>query len=127
LLAHLRTKAQFDAVFAGRLIASTPHFALHYVAQPALAVGAVIPKRWARRAVTRNTIKRQVYAVSHAMAAHVNVGHYVVRLRMEFSHKDFPSATSDPLKQAVRAQLLSLWTKVAQSASMPSAPIVAAP
>jgi ribonuclease P protein component len=88
---------------------------LHYAAQPEVAVGAVIPKRWARRAVTRNTIKRQVYAVSNALATPISTGHYVVRLRMEFSRKDFPSATSDPLKHAVRAELRALWAKAVRS------------
>jgi RNase P protein component len=27
-------------------------------------IGALIPKRWAKRAVTRNAIKRQIYTVS---------------------------------------------------------------
>jgi ribonuclease P protein component len=27
-------------------------------------LGAMVPKRWARRSVTRHTIKRQIYAVS---------------------------------------------------------------
>jgi ribonuclease P protein component len=113
LLAHLLSKAQFDAVFAGRMLAKSPHFALHFVAQQAFAVGAVIPKRWARRAVTRNTIKRQVYAVSQTQLPGLPVGHYVVRLRSEFSRKEFPSATSEPLKQLVRSELQTLLGKAA--------------
>jgi ribonuclease P protein component len=113
LLAHLLSKAQFDAVFAGRMLAKSPHFALHFIAQPALAIGAVIPKRWARRAVTRNTIKRQVYAVSQTQLPSLPIGHYVVRLRSEFSRKEFPSATSEPLKQLVRSELQALLGKAA--------------
>jgi ribonuclease P protein component len=113
LLAHLLSKAQFDAVFAGRMLAKSPHFALHFITQPALAIGAVIPKRWARRAVTRNTIKRQVYAVSQTQLPGLPSGHYVVRLRSEFSRKEFPSATSEPLKQLVRSELLALLGKAA--------------
>jgi ribonuclease P protein component len=111
LLAHLLTKAQFDAVFAGRIIAKSPHFALHFMVQPALAVGAVIPKRWARRAVTRNTIKRQVYAVSSALESSLAAGHYVVRLRSEFARTEFPSATSEALKKRVRSELMDLFGK----------------
>ena len=99
-------------VFAGRVIAKTGHFALHYAApqvpQPILAVGVASPKRWARRAVTRNTIKRQVYAVSDALAHQLATGHYVVRLCAEFSRTQFVSATSDVLKKAVRAELQQL-------------------
>jgi ribonuclease P protein component len=113
LVAHLVSKAQFDAVFAGSIVAKTGHFALHYTAipasvQPALAVGVASPKRWARRAVTRNTIKRQVYAVTDALAHQLAAGHYVVRLRAEFSRTQFISATSDVLKKAVRAELQQL-------------------
>ena len=36
----------------------------------------------------------------------------VVRLRSEFSRKRFISATSDVLKAAVRAELLSLYRQV---------------
>jgi ribonuclease P protein component len=113
LLAHLVSKAQFDAVFAGRIIAKSSHFALHYIVAPSLAVGVTNPKRWARRAVTRNTIKRQVYAVSEALAPQLNSGHYVVRLRAEFSRAQFVSASSDALKRAVRTELQALLQKAA--------------
>jgi ribonuclease P protein component len=132
-LAHLLNKAQFDAVFAGAVINKTAHFALHYAdignhlaarkdasaaglskqpeaaAAHGLAVGVVVPKRWARRAVTRNTIKRQVYAVSTACAHSLAKGHYVVRLKTEFSRTTFTSATSTALKCAVRAELQTLF------------------
>ncbi len=75
---RLKTRAQFQAVLAGATVARTAHFALHRCAldlassaQPLFAsddvwLGAMVPKRWARRAVTRNAIKRQIYAVSAA-------------------------------------------------------------
>jgi ribonuclease P protein component len=121
-LAHLVNKAQFDAVFAGKVLGKTAHFALHYVAPAAPqaanihAIGVVVPKRWARRAVTRNTIKRQVYAVSAACAHSLMLGHYVVRLKTEFSRATFISATSDALKRAVRAELQALFASVSASA-----------
>ncbi len=136
-LAHLLNKSQFDAVFAGAVINKTAHFALHYAdignhlevhnevhapkpgKQPevapeaeavhGLAVGVVLPKRWARRAVTRNTIKRQVYAVSTVCAYSLAKGYYVVRLKTEFSRATFTSATSTALKRAVRAELQALF------------------
>jgi ribonuclease P protein component len=121
-LAHLVNKAQFDAVFAGKVLSKTTHFALHYVAPAALQstntreIGVVVPKRWARRAVTRNTIKRQVYAVSAACAHSLMLGHYVVRLKTEFSRATFVSATSDALKRAVRAELQALFATVSARA-----------
>ncbi len=128
-LAHLVNKAQFDAVFAGKVLSKTAHFTLHYVAPAApqtanacakeavgVMVGVVVPKRWARSAVTRNTIKRQVYAVSAACAHSLMLGHYVVRLKTEFSRASFVSATSDALKRAVRAELQALFATGSASA-----------
>jgi ribonuclease P protein component len=76
-LRHLRTRAQFQALLGTPAVARTAHFALHRRPAPALApgddalfgppdtawLGAMTPKRWARRAVTRNAIRRQIYAV----------------------------------------------------------------
>ena len=69
----------------------------------------MVPKRWARRAVTRNTIKRQIYAVASGFEARMPSGAHVVRLRMGFDRKQFVSATSEALKQAVRAELEQLF------------------
>ena len=72
-------------------------------------MGSLIPKRWAKRAVTRNAIKRQIYAVSAGLrlpeAAHV------VRLRAGFDRKQFVSATSDALKAAACGELQQLFER----------------
>ena len=44
-------------------------------------LGAMVPKRWARRAVTRNAIKRQIYNVSERFGDRLPVAAHVVRLR----------------------------------------------
>ncbi|PJI95436.1 ribonuclease P protein component [Acidovorax sp. 69] len=72
-------------------------------------LGAMVPKRWARRAVTRNAIKRQIYTVGATFEARLPQAAHVVRLRTAFDRKQFVSATSDQLKQAVRAELLQLF------------------
>ena len=79
------------------------------VLQPAL--GAMVPKRWAKRAVTRNTIKRQIYAVSSQFSLSLAPRAHVVRLRAAFDRKEFVSATSEVLKAAVRAELLDLFAR----------------
>ena len=71
-------------------------------------IGALVPKRWARRAVTRNVIKRQIYIVSADFLHHYPQAVFLVRLRREFSRKDFLSATSVVLKKAVRAEVADL-------------------
>jgi ribonuclease P protein component len=133
------TKAQFAAVMSGQTVSRTPHFALHRVALQATAepkdttvasadvsdtsrvqskplfavqdtwLGVIVPKRWAKRAVTRNTIKRQIYAVSTDAGCVLPVAAHVVRLRAGFDRAKFISATSDKLKTAVRAELQHLF------------------
>jgi ribonuclease P protein component len=117
-------------------VARTTHFALHRVAldadkanagaidksiAPSLALftvqsvwlGAMVPKRWAKRAVTRNTIKRQIYAVSADFESAMPVAAHVVRLRAGFDRAHFLSATSEVLKAAVRLELQQLFARVA--------------
>lgn len=72
-------------------------------------LGAMVPKRWARRAVTRNTIKRQIYTVGATFETRLTQAAHVVRLRTAFDRKQFLSATSDQLKLAVREELLQLF------------------
>ena len=80
-------------------------------------LGAMVPKRWARRAVTRNTIKRQIYAVAASFETRLPQAAHVVRLRSTFDRKQFVSATSDALKQAVGAELLQLFGHAARRAA----------
>jgi ribonuclease P protein component len=123
-LFRLKTRSQFQAVLAGGTLARTTHFALHGCdliqatpesAQPALFpstgvwMGAMVPKRWAKRAVTRNAIKRQIYSLSAELELQFAEKAHVVRLRSGFSKSDFVSASSDALKQGVRAELLRLF------------------
>jgi len=123
---RLKTRPQFQAVLGGELVAKTSHFAMHRVEldaadaakNPATAsllfplkatwLGAMAPKRWAKRAVTRNAIKRQIYTVSASLKPLFPQAAFLVRLRREFSPKDYKSASSTALKDAVREELLVL-------------------
>ena len=105
---------------AGGTVSRTPHFVLHRAAieaspSPEPWIGAVVPKRWAKRAVTRNGIRRQIYAVSAAFEQRLPASAHVVRLRTDFARKDYPSAWSDALKASVRGELLQLFEKAARS------------
>ena len=68
----------------------------------------MVPKRWAKRAVTRNAIKRQIYAVSADFAQQYPQAAYVVRLRRGFDRTAFVSASTEQLKQLVRAEVKDL-------------------
>lgn len=129
LVQRLQTRPQFQAVLAGAIVARTMHFALHRNALDAKAaqtqpgksvdapalfpiqdrwIGAMVPKRWAKRAVTRNAIKRQIYTVSADFLHQYPPAAFVVRLRRDFSRTEFVSASSEQLKQAVRAEVQAL-------------------
>jgi len=124
---RLKTRPQFQAVLAGSTIARTAHFALHRVALEApvelfavhdVWIGAMAPKRWAKRAVTRNAIKRQIYNVSTRYESVLQVAAHVVRLRAGFDKTTFVSATSDALKIAVCQELHQLFAHAAKSPSV---------
>ena len=113
-------------MLAGLTVARSPHFALHRVALDApqaaglfdrqdVWLGAMVPKRWARRAVTRNAIKRQIYAQSQVIETSFAQAAHVVRLRAGFDRKQFVSASSDALKQAVRLELQQLFGKLVKT------------
>ncbi len=69
----------------------------------------MVPKRWAKRAVTRNSIKRQIYNVSSEYESALSSAAHVVRLRSTFDRLTFCSADSSALKQAVRKELVQLF------------------
>lgn len=128
---RLKTKAQFQAVLAGPPLVKTHHFALHLAPLAAGAgealpfpvvdawVGVLIPKRWARRAVTRNTVRRQIYETARLRP--LPQAAMVVRLRGEFSRKVFISATSAVLKAAVRDELGELFDRLVRRMPPPAA------
>jgi ribonuclease P protein component len=138
IVQRLKTRPQFQAALAGGTVSRTAHFALHRLSlvppvdtsmapAPSLGpapsseqalfglfdvwLGAMVPKRWARRAVTRNAIKRQIYNVSEHFGDRLPAAAHVVRLRTTFDRKQFISATSEPLKLAVREELVQLFER----------------
>ena len=73
-----------------------------------LWLGSVVPKRHAKRSVTRNLLKRQIRAAFDGRDAELAAGLWVVRLRAPFDRKQFPSASSDALRLAARTELAQL-------------------
>ena len=74
-------------------------------------LGLVVPKRHAKRAVTRTLVKRQIRTVAAACAPQLEPGLWVVRQRSPFDPKQYPSAASDALKEAARAELRALFDR----------------
>lgn len=74
-------------------------------------LGCVVPKRHARRAVTRSLLKRQARSAFLRHLATLPQGLWLLRLRQPFGVTAFPSAHSSALVQAARLELDSLLTQ----------------
>jgi ribonuclease P protein component len=74
-------------------------------------LGTVIPKRHARRSVTRNLLRRQIRAVMSDQQSSLPPGLWLVRLRTPFAKEQFVSAASDALRDAARAELQQLFSR----------------
>lgn len=74
-------------------------------------LGLVVPKKHAKRSVTRSLLKRRIrVAVLHA--EHLDVGMWVVRLRSPFPRTEFSSAASEQLSQVASVELAGLMSKI---------------
>jgi ribonuclease P protein component len=81
-----------------------------------LCLGLVVPKRHARRSVTRTQVKVQIRA---AIRRHLNdlvAGDWVVRLRAPIDRKQFPSARSEGLAALLHAEMETLLGDAARRA-----------
>jgi ribonuclease P protein component len=98
-------------------------------------LGVMVPKRHAKRAVTRNLIKRLVHSVWRAQAQpqhgvaglrgpHLQ-GTWLVRLRQPIHRNNFPSASSDALRNTLHAELLGLLTQMQTQAQAQPARVAA--
>jgi ribonuclease P protein component len=77
-------------------------------------LGTVLPKRWARRAVTRNLLRRQIRSAVESHLRQLPPGMWLVRLRAPFRREDYPSAASQALRAAARSELDGLLCSVAR-------------
>lgn len=124
----------FERALASRPCARSEHFFLHHVLRTAsgakpelstddrrppreavedcLRLGLVVPKRHARRSVTRSLIKRQGRAVFGACMAQLGPGDWLLRLRSPYPTDQFPSAASTALRNRVREELQALFAGV---------------
>ena len=76
-------------------------------------LGLVVPKRHARRAVTRNLLKRQMRALMEIQAETLAPGLWVLRLKAPFDRKRFVSPASEPLRSSVHDELALLLQRAA--------------
>jgi ribonuclease P protein component len=107
---------EFSSVFRLRPVQRTAHFVL-YMRSNQLAharLGVVAAKRFAPRAVTRNTIKRVTRELFRQMS--LPAIDCIVRLSKPVNTKRDP-ATSAPLKAVLRAELTRLLASQAGGGS----------
>lgn len=139
MIGRLTSAADFQRVLQTRQLSRSPLFAVHHLRQrPGLApaaaelstaqgdvpkapvddlvagwwLGLVVPKRHARRAVTRSLIKRQMREALRRHQQHLPPGQWVLRLRAPIDLKRFPSAASDALRVQVRAEMEQLLGRI---------------
>jgi ribonuclease P protein component len=83
-------------------------------------LGLVVPKRHARRAVTRNLIKRQLRAAMVRHVADLPGGLWVVRLRAPIDREQFLSPSSEVLRAAAHGEAEALFHQAAHAPLPPS-------
>jgi ribonuclease P protein component len=82
-------------------------------------LGLVVPKRHAKRAVTRNLIKRQIRAAMALHAPALPAGLWVVRLKQPFDRREFLSPASVPLRDSAHREIAMLFGRVGIDAPGP--------
>ncbi|MFZ6672919.1 ribonuclease P protein component [Undibacterium sp. Xuan67W] len=114
---------EFSSVFRLRPVQRTAHFVLYARPNdlPNARLGVVAAKRFAPRAVTRNTIKRVTREIFRCSSL-VNVD-CIVRLSKPVNTKSGP-ATTARLKQELRAEIVRLFA-AQQLSAQPMRPSLA--
>jgi ribonuclease P protein component len=114
--------------------ARTEHFMVHHLRKDELSTGTdpnppevvdgapapiwlglVVPKRHARRSVTRNLMRRQIRACIERHQGRLATGDWVVRLRKGFATERFPSAASVALAAQVHDELEQLMARASRT------------
>ncbi|MDP1693358.1 MAG: ribonuclease P protein component [Burkholderiaceae bacterium] len=75
-------------------------------------LGLVVPKRHARRAVTRSLLKRQMRVQADGHRDRLAPGQWIIRLRAPFDPRRYPSAASSQLRDAARQELEQVFARV---------------
>ena len=89
-----------------------------------LRLGLVVPKRHARRSVTRTQVKVQIRAGIRRHLDQLVSGDWVVRLRAPLDRKLFPSARSEALTALLHAEIDTLLGDAARRARRALVPAV---
>jgi ribonuclease P protein component len=127
VLNKLSSREQFTQALKSPVVARTVHFVLHQDGRQsetdvAPSLGCILPKRWAKRAVTRNLLRRLVLVEATRVLSTAKVGAYVVRLRSPIDPAAFPSAKSQALRLHIRQEIQTLFGQAQARLSRTSSP-----
>ena len=124
-MSSLKTWEEFQIVMSGSLISRSTYFSLHACDRNLLVrlnqvagekeqtlFGVLVPKRCAKKAVTRNAIKRQIRANFISQKNLLLTKAYVIRLHKDVKFLQSKSATSIHLKEIIRNDLKNLFEKI---------------
>ena len=104
-------KSVIAATELSTALAPTVNMTVHNFPGNGVLFGCVVPKRHARRAVTRNLLRRQIRSAFERHSLNLAAGMWLVRLRSPFSTADFVSAKSTALATAARSELDGLLAR----------------
>ena len=79
-----------------------------------MGVALVVPKRHAKRAATRNLVKRQMREAMRQRAVEWRGRQLLIRQRSPFAPQQYRSAASDALREAVRGELNLLFAQASR-------------
>ncbi len=90
-------------------------------------LGLVLPKRHARRSVTRVLLRRKIRAAVADRQDRMPAGGWVVRLRAPIDRTLFHSASSEALRLSLHDEMSTLFDDVVRRCHRSAAPPIAAP
>ena len=101
------------ASVVNKLVDDTPRQQPKLPGSDGVWLGMVVPKRHAKRAVTRTLLRRQIKAAMESQTQ-VPPGLWIVRLRAPFDRTVYVSAASKALADVAREELLQLVSSAIQ-------------
>ncbi|MGL4667791.1 MAG: ribonuclease P protein component [Saezia sp.] len=129
-LTVLRSQKEFDDVLNKNTQIKGSYFVLHYHIESlstrtshescpfvdkslsgVMKSGLIIPKRLAKRSVTRSLIKRQCRAKLVSCKGNLPEGAWIIRLKRPIDSTQWKSSSSLELKTLIRFELQSLFSK----------------
>jgi ribonuclease P protein component len=125
--ARLTKTDEFSSVFALRPVRRSRHFVLYVRANghPQARLGVVIGKKFARRAVERNLIKRQCRELFRLRQPVLGGRDVLIRLQAKFPREDVPTVAA--FKRICRQELSHLFEIAARPLPAPAVPPSTAP